>query len=198
LLAELAWLEHGFGTRSDALTQEAMASLKQVHSSVVHVADGRTGCIGEGDALLTDLPNVAVSIRTADCYPILLADPEHHAVAALHAGWRGTAAKIAGEAIARMRSAYGTRAEALHAAIGPGIGACCYAVGIEVAQRFGKDAAGRLDLADENRKQLAAAGVPRIDIAGGCTYCDAERFWSYRRDGERVGRMISFIRVLGK
>ena len=196
LLAGLDWVEHGLGTRTSSLTQEEMASLKQIHSSTARVADRFTGCVGEGDALLTDQAGVAVSVRTADCYPILLADPEHHAVAAIHAGWRGTAAGIVGQVIARMRKVYGTRASALYAAIGPGIGGCCYEVGAEVAREFGMDRAGRLDLGAENRKQLTAAGVgeARIATVAGCTYCDAARFHSYRREGERAGRMVSFIR----
>jgi hypothetical protein len=196
LLDRLGWLEHGFGTRSAHLSQEAMASLQQIHSNTVRQTNG-AGCVGEGDALLTAQLGVALSIRTADCFPILLADPEHRAVAAIHAGWRGTAAGIVGETVARMRSAYGARPEALYAAIGPGIGACCYEVGAEVARRFGRETAGRLDLAAENRKQLLAAGVPEalVDFVGGCTCCDAGRFYSYRREGERAGRMISFIRA---
>lgn len=193
LLQRLDWLEHGFGTRHSDFSQEAMASLKQIHSSVAHVARG-PGCIGEGDALVGDHSGLAVSVRTADCYPILLADPEHRAVAAIHAGWRGTAAGVAGEAIARMSAAYGSRPEDLYAAIGPGIGACCYEVGLEVAREFGLDTAGRLDLAEQNRKQLLAAGVLRIDVVGGCTYCEADRFWSYRREGVAAGRMVAFIR----
>lgn len=197
LLAGLDWVEHGFGTRhAPELTQEKMASLKQVHSNVARVADRPIGSVGEGDALLTNQPGLAVSVRTADCYPILLADPEHRAVAAIHAGWRGTAAGVVSRAIARMQNVYGTRAEALYAAIGPGIGGCCYEVGLEVARQFGMRAAGRLNLGAANHKQLIAAGVAeaRIAVIAGCTYCDAERFYSYRRQGERAGRMISFIR----
>lgn len=195
LLDRLGWVEHGFGTRSSVLPQEAMASLEQIHSNFVHQATG-PGCAGKGDALHTAVAGVAVSVRTADCYPILLADPEHHAVAAIHAGWRGTAARIAAETVARMRSAYGTRPEALYAAIGPGIGVCCYEVSAEVAREFGRQAAGRLDLAAENLRQLLAAGVPeeQVELLGGCTACDAARFYSYRREGERAGRMLSFIR----
>jgi len=196
LLDGLGWVEHGFGTRHSAVTQDGMASLKQIHSNVAHVADRPTGCVGEGDALLTNEVGLTVSIRTADCYPILLADPEHRAVAAIHAGWRGTAAGIAGEAINRMQNVYGSRAESIYAAIGPGIGVCCYEIGEEVARKFGMPNAGRLDLAAENRKQLIAAGVPEAQIStvARCTYCDADRFFSYRREGERAGRMISFIR----
>lgn len=197
LLERLGWAEHGFGTRSARLTQEAMASLEQVHSSIVHVAS-RTGCAGRGDALLTAHPGLAVSVRTADCYPVLLADPEHRAVAAVHAGWRGAAAGVVGETIGQMRSVCGTRPGALYAAVGPGIGACCYEVGAEVARRFGKESAGRLDLAAEICKQLLASGVPEahVDLLGGCTFCEAGRFYSYRREGKQTGRMISFIRAV--
>jgi len=197
LLDGLGWVEHGFGTRNAALTKEVMASLKQIHSNLSRVADRPTGCVGEGDALLTDQPTIAVSVRTADCFPILVADPEHHAVAAVHAGWRGTAAGIVGETIIHMRNVYGTRAAALFAATGPGIGVCCYEVGFEVARQFGMDSPGHLDLLAENRKQLIAAGVPaeHIDSVGGCTFCEAEQFYSYRREGSQAGRMISFIQA---
>jgi YfiH family protein len=171
-----------------------MASLKQIHSGIVLAARG-IGCAGEGDALLSNRPEIPVSIRTADCLPILLADRRTGAVAAVHAGWRGTVARIAPGAVARMQEDFGSRPEDLVAAIGPGIGGCCYEVGIEVARQFGRTEAGRIDLAAENRRQLEAAGLVDIDIIDACTQCDAERFWSYRREGERAGRMISFIRV---
>lgn len=174
-----------------------MASLKQIHSSLSIVADRPAGCVGEGDALLTAAQGVTVSIRTADCFPILLADPVNRVVAAVHAGWRGTAAHIVEETLRRMRDEFGTRPADLSAAIGPGIGACCYQVGEEVARRFGKGSAGRLDLAAENVLHLTQAGVPavRIHVMGACTFCDGERFHSWRRDGERAGRMISYIGV---
>ncbi len=200
LLDELDWLEHGFGTRHAPLDQEGMASLKQVHSNWSLVAESPTGCAGEGDALATDRPGWAVSVRTADCYPILLADVRRRAVAAVHAGWRGTAGGVAGQTLARMRAEYGTAAQDVVAAIGPGIGGCCYEVGAEVAQVFGKPGAGLIDLADVNRAQLMVAGVApeRIETLGACTFCDAARFYSWRRDRERAGRMISYIRVLAK
>jgi YfiH family protein len=173
-----------------------MASLKQIHSSLSIVADRPVGCVGEGDALLTSAPGVIVSVRTADCFPILLADPVHRAVAAVHAGWRGTASGIVEEALRRMCDEFGTTPVDISAAIGPGIGACCYQVGEEVARRFGKQSPGRLDLAAENLRQLTQAGVPRahIDVIGACTFCDA-RFHSWRRDGECAGRMISYIGI---
>jgi copper oxidase (laccase) domain-containing protein len=89
----------------------------------------------------------------------------------------------------------GSRPADIHAAIGPGIGECCYEVGIEVAQQLGHDSAGRVDLAEHNRRQLEAAGVQHIDVLGVCTFCHADQFWSHRREGEQAGRMISYIRV---
>jgi YfiH family protein len=191
------WLEHGFGTRHASLDQDAMASLKQIHSDISFTAE-RPGCAGEGDALITRARGVAVSVRTADCFPILLADPATRSVAAVHAGWRGTAAGVAMSTLARMRNEFGTHAENVYAAIGPGIGQCCYEVGVEVAQQFGMREAGHVDLAVENRKQLLAAGLKpeRIEQVGGCTFCNPAQFFSWRRDHDRAGRMISFIRVL--
>lgn len=194
LLAELKWINHGFGTRVDIVPQEDMASLQQIHSAVVLATD-RRGSAGEGDALVTGQAGVPVSIRTADCYPILLADEQNHAVAAVHAGWRGTAAQIVIRTIEQMRAHFGTDAADLRVAIGPGIGVCCYQVGLEVARQFGLEHGGKIDLAEANRRQLMDAGVAegRIDILGGCTQCDAHLFHSFRRDRERAGRMVSYI-----
>jgi polyphenol oxidase len=171
-----------------------MASLKQIHSAVVLAAE-RAGLAGEGDALVTGLVGVPVSVRTADCYPILLADERNHAVAAVHAGWRGTAAQIVVKTLAEMHVRFGTEAADLRVAIGPGIGVCCYEVGVEVARQFGLEQAGRVDLAEMNHRQLVDAGVAegRIDVLGGCTKCDGRRFHSFRRDQERAGRMVSYI-----
>ncbi len=175
-----------------------MVSLQQIHSAEVLVAGDRPGRAGEGDALITSQPDVTVSVRTADCYPILLVDPEVRAVAVVHAGWRGTAGRIVARTLDRMRVEFGTDARQVFAAIGPGIGECCYEVGEEVAAQFGRTAAGKLDLAAENRKQLLSAGVAesRIELLSHCTRCDADRFHSYRRDGEQAGRMISFIGII--
>jgi purine-nucleoside/S-methyl-5'-thioadenosine phosphorylase / adenosine deaminase len=196
----LGWIEHGFGTRQATIDQAGMASLKQIHSHVVLTAE-RPGCIGEGDALVTRTRNreqsVAVSVRTADCFPILLADPETRAVAAVHAGWRGTAAGVVRASLVRMRNEFGTDPGNVYAAIGPGIGRCCYEVGVDVARQFGMQEAGKLDLAVENRNQLIAAGLrpERVEQVGGCTFCHPALFFSWRRDRDRAGRMISFIRV---
>lgn len=174
-----------------------MVSLQQIHSSEVLLAHDRAGCAGEGDALITKVPGVTVSVRTADCYPVLLVDPEVRAVAVVHAGWRGTAGRIVLKTLARMQWEFGTDAGKAFAAIGPGIGECCYEVGGEVAAHFGMSGATKLNLAEENRKQLASAGIgdSHIETLQYCTRCNATKFHSYRRDKEAAGRMISFIGV---
>lgn len=175
-----------------------MASLKQIHSATSFVVTAPVPA-GEGDALITRQPGVTISVRTADCYPILLADRVTRAVAAVHAGWRGTEARIVQKVLERMSAEFGARPENITAAIGPGIGGCCYQVGDEVARKFGMSGAGKLDLAEENVKQLKAAGVlsPRIESITACTHCRPGQFHSYRRDGEQAGRMISFIEIAG-
>ena len=196
ILSAHPWTTHGFGTREPSPAPDSVSSVKQFHSNVVLLAE-RPGVLDEADALVTNLPGLAISIRTADCYPILLADAKNRAVAAIHAGWRGTAAQIARQTLERMRKEFGTQPGDVSAAIGPGIGVCCYEVGEEVARQFGHTRQTHLDLCSENRKQLEAAGVSpqNIEASGVCTFCDAERFFSYRREKEKAGRMTSFIRI---
>jgi purine-nucleoside/S-methyl-5'-thioadenosine phosphorylase / adenosine deaminase len=206
-LDQFDWLRHGFGTRAHPpLDLPGLAFLKQVHSDIVLSVDGRRGCAGEGDAMLTQSPGAALGVKTADCLPILLADPEHRAVAAIHAGWRGTVKGIAAKTVAEMRRAFGSSPETLIAAIGPGIGACCFEVGPEVAREFrglfpermDLDRRVRIDLVEANRRQLVSAGVleGHIDTGAPCTACAPDEFHSFRRDRERAGRMMSVAGVL--
>jgi YfiH family protein len=193
------WLVHGFGTRlSDIPAQfSRLATLKQVHSSSCVAAEGRSGVLGEGDALLENAPGGVVAVKTADCIPVLLVDAKRRAVAAVHAGWRGTVARIAAGAVAAMGREFGTRAEDVHAAIGPGIGKCCYEVGAEVAAEFGEQGRAHVDLAAANRRQLEEIGVTpsRIYASNLCTMCRGEEFHSFRRDKERAGRLHSFAGI---
>jgi YfiH family protein len=200
------WLIHGFGTRwSDTFGKcRNLATLHQIHSSIVVDVEGRSGCLGEGDALVSNTPGVLVAVKTADCIPILIVDARARAVAAVHAGWRGTAKNIMAQTIAEMEKKFYSRAEDVHVAIGPGIGPCCYEVGPEVAAQFRQydsslltvAPATHLDLAESNRRQIEACGVAldRIYVAGICTMCNAE-FHSYRRDKEQAGRMFSVVGI---
>lgn len=114
-----------------------LVALRQVHSDLAHaVAGSKPETILQGDALFTREPDVLLTIQTADCIPILFADNRTRAVAAIHSGWRGTLKRIAEKTLGRMRMEFGTRPEDVIAAIGPGIGGCCYEVGHEVAKEF--------------------------------------------------------------
>ncbi len=154
-----------------------------------------------------------VGVQTADCVPLLVADTERRVVAAFHAGWRGTVARIVEKGIAAMREEFESRPEDLVAAIGPSIGACCYRVGDEVRAEFGAafGYAGELfrvsegglwlDLWEANRRQLAAAGVENIWVAGECSGCGVDgagrrRYFSHRVDKGVTGRMMSVIGVV--
>jgi len=198
-LDALPWLIHGFGTRQSDIPAwfENLATVKQIHSASVVNAEGRRGLLGEGDALLEDRPGAVIAVRTADCIPILLADERHRAIAAVHAGWRGTVARIVAAAVDAMRARFGTAPGDLHAAIGPGIGKCCYQVGPEVAAYFGEQGRAHISLRDANFDQLLRAGVTpeRIYASNLCTMCLAGEFHSFRRDREAAGRLYSFAGI---
>jgi purine-nucleoside/S-methyl-5'-thioadenosine phosphorylase / adenosine deaminase len=207
-LEQFPWLEHGFGTRlsPDWPGGSGLATMRQVHSNKV-LAAGAPGHYGEGDALISNVPGVTLVVRTADCLPILIADPSHRAVAAVHAGWRGTVSEILKQTVEAMNAQFGTHAQDIVVAIGPGIGACCYQVGAEVASQFTpffperSDLSGpaNVDLAETALRQLRRYGgiLGHIDTSGLCTKCEPGLFHSYRRDREAAGRMISAIRIQG-
>ena len=179
----------------------------QVHGDrVVVTADG---AVGEADGIIVLEPGRFAAVFTADCCPLLLIAPRVRAAAAVHAGWRGTAAAIARKAVARLCEAAAVVPRDLHAAVGPAIGPCCYEVGDEVVvaiERFGTaghDAIQRpadhrphVDLRAVNRALLIEAGLPpeQIHLVGGCTACDTSfPSHSYRRDRSRAGRQISTV-----
>lgn len=176
--------------------------LAQVHGAVVREApwEGRP----EGDAAIARAPGFILGIETADCLPALLVDPRRRAVAAAHAGWRGTAAGVTRRAAEALLSA-GSRVADLVAALGPAIGPCCYEVGGELRDAFGPGAEaffragarGRphFDLRSANERQLREAGLAadRIHHVADCTRCRPDLYHSYRRDGPGTGRMLSFV-----
>lgn len=151
----------------------ALVGVRQIHSSIVHdvrnlddvierklqTSEGKP--VLEGDGLITALPGVLVAVVTADCVPVLVADTRKRVVAAFHAGWRGTAARIVENGIATLRQSYGSRAEDLVAAIGPSIGPCCYSVGEELYAAF----ASNFDYADQLFHRALASEPGRIGSA---------------------------------
>jgi polyphenol oxidase len=208
LLDSIPWVEHGFGTRLLEDWPGGYTRLKQIHSDLIYVAEGEAPEPStQGDALVTSEAGRWIGIRTADCVPLLMADPEKRVVAAVHAGWRGTAANIAGKTVSQMTS-LGVDPANLRVAIGPAIGGCCFEVGEEVLAEFSawlpeaqaeRSQAGRprIDLLAVNRRQLRDAGVreSHIDLLDRCTKCEPDLFHSFRRDREIAGRMVAAIRI---
>lgn len=202
------WLEHGFETRHGQMPQDGfqLASLKQIHSGIVVAPPDAPGECGEGDALVTQRAGQLIAIRTADCVPVLLVDPETRAVAAIHAGWRGVVGEVIPNAIGQMRRNYETKPDALLAAIGPCIQLDAFEVGPEVAIEFRQlfperddlDTKCHIDLAEACRRQLLTAGLADEHIFDSeqCTLSTPELYHSYRRDGaKQAGRMQAFIGV---
>lgn len=173
------------------------------------------------DALITNVPGVAISVRTADCIPVLLFDPLHKAIAAVHDGWRGTVQRLSQKVIAEMQHRYGTNPADLKAVLGPGIGPESFQVGLEVADAFCeagfpmaqilKDCGPKaptednpmagglhIDLWRANQWLLEETGVQpgNIQVAGICTYRNNDRFYSARREGTKCGRIINGIKMM--
>jgi YfiH family protein len=180
--------------------------LNQTHSNdVCDMPDTAAANIAmTGDAAIATVRGALASVQTADCVPILIADMNGRAVAAVHAGWRGTAAHIASRVVERLRERFGIRPEELVAAIGPHNSGCCYEVGRDVFEAFEDreifkpaKAEGKwlLNLGAANSRQLIAAGVPEAQIVTStlCTQCRPDLFFSYRREGKAAGRQISVI-----
>ena len=220
---DIPWLVHAFTTRaagsfSSEYAEHALPPplsavpmplrlLRQVHSNHLHLAKATADPTPswkrpEADGLLTSQAGHLLGVRTADCLPLLYVDRDRRAVAAVHAGWRGTAKGIAARAVERMRQEFGSPPDDLEVAMGPGIGPCCYEVGSEVADQFAsfaihKGPKPRLNLLEANRVQLMESGVneSRVWIAGMCTACSADQFYSHRREGTKAGRMLAVIGI---
>ena len=190
---QFAWLKHGFGTR--LANPNVDITLPQIHSDRVLNAAGLTDRERQGDALITNEIGKCIGVRTADCVPILMVDSRHGAVAAVHAGWRGTAVGIVKQVIDKMQSDFAVSAADLYAAVGPCIRACCYEVGPEVAAHFNLIGRCNIDLPEANRHQMEAAGLPPDHIfdSGLCTACQTSQFFSFRREPHNPGRMLSSI-----
>ena len=160
----------------------------------------------EVDALVTDIPGYCLCVSTADCVPVLLYDPQKKVVAAIHAGWRGTVARIVEKTVSVMNRRYGSQGKDMIACIGPSISLEAFEVGDEVYETFRdagfdmnliarKEAKWHIDLWEANRQQLLAYGVKpeNIEISGICTYDNNDDFFSARRQGIRSGRILSGI-----
>ena len=190
---------------------------KQIHSDIIeHVGTAQRGrgLLFEAehgcDGLVTDEEEVALTIFSADCTPILFFDPVRRAIGAAHAGWRGTAQGIAAKTVLKMHELFGCEPKNIRAAIGPCISQCCFETDSDVPeamlQALGAEAESAIrpdgnkyyvNLKKLNEIWLRRVGVERIDIAAECTACRCERFWSHRRVGNARGSLAAVIMLKG-
>jgi polyphenol oxidase len=185
--------------RALGIDAEPITVLGAVHGAAVARVDEPQDVVQGVDVLVTDRRGVTMFATFADCYPIVLWDPERRCAALVHAGWRGTVARVGPAAVKAMGDEYGTKPDRIRAGIGPGICGRCYEVGEEVASRFeprfvneGPGDRFLLDLAAANRAQLEEAGVPEVHVLGLCTK-ETSFLPSHRRspDGTRFGAIVA-------
>ena len=197
---------------AEALGFDTMVLTRQTHSDIVRSVT-RADALGcnhhdypESDGLVTNDPGTALVIFTADCTPILLHDPVTGAVGACHAGWRGTAADIAGKTVKAMAAQFGCQPENIRAAIGPNIAQCCFETDADVPDAMiaalGDAAKAHIQAEGEkfyvnlkaiNGLFLQRAGVKHIEYSDACTACDTQRYWSHRRHGAQRGSQGAII-----
>lgn len=201
------------------LDAERICTIRQVHGTEIARAFRRDAgrgardyddALADADAVITNDSGVSLMLCYADCVPVLLYDPVHHAAGVVHAGWKGTVQRIAAQTVARMGEEFGTAASDVLVGIGPSIGAGCYTVGAEVADRFRaafpthtdaivqeRDGAIHLDLWAANHIQMVAVGIleKHIDHADICTSCDRNFFYSYRAAGGKTGRLAGVMEL---
>lgn len=198
-----------------------IVTTNQIHGDLVRPVTGADAkadllepCAVEADGLVTDEPGLTLTVFSADCVPILLHDPVRGVVAAVHAGWRGTAAAIAARAVEIMTARYGCRPGDIRAAIGPAIGACCFETDGDVPEAMERSLGGlatpciqsvgqgryRVELKVINQKILVNAGLSEqlIDISQDCTCCAHDRYWSHRYTKGARGSQAAVIMLEGR
>jgi len=186
----------------------------QTHSSNISIIEKNQdigwksleNAIEDCDALITNLPNIMLTILTADCVPILLFDPVEKVVAVAHAGWKGTEQQIVLKTVKKMQENFNSKPSNIIAGIAPSIGKCCYEVDWNVAQHFKEiknaytqqDKKYMLDLPHINKTQLLESGVEEenIELSNVCTACEVDRYFSYRKEDGCSGRFMSMLGLL--
>ncbi|WP_319479909.1 peptidoglycan editing factor PgeF [uncultured Draconibacterium sp.] len=200
-LAETLGLEAGQMVYPDQTHSSCVAAIHEIPDAV----------ISETDALVTNQSELCLCVQTADCVPVLLFDPKAKVIAAIHAGWRGTVGGIVEKAVSKMTTNYGASAENIVAAIGPSISSEIYEVGDEVVAAARKSIPNvettlhkngsdnyHFNLWEANRQLLLKNGVLKqnIQVLRACSFSEAEKYYSARRDGVDTGRMVSGIMIL--
>ncbi len=186
------------------LGSEVAFQLRQVHSArILTLSEAQQR--PEGDGLLVTEPGCFAVVKTADCLPVLVVDPESRCFCLVHAGWRGTAAAAVRKGVNRLLASSQANPKRLVAAMGPCIRSCCYEVGPEVYREFERQGhplsrifqRNRLDLLEANRIQLEETGVETILDSKMCTSCRTDLFYSWRRNRDR-GRMWALAGFSGE
>lgn len=192
------------------VAHESLVTGYQVHSDRVAVVGRahRGYLLKDTDALVTDSVDICLTLRFADCVPLVFFDPVRQAVGLAHAGWKGTVSKIGGKVVEAMQFAYGCKPADIIAGIGPSIGPCCYQVGADVIQQVQQAFSGvdglfvaqgdgslHLDLWAANRRALEALGIEIIEVSGLCTSCHRDEFFSHRGDKGQTGRFGAFVKL---
>lgn len=182
-----------------------MALAVQVHEDHIEVVD-EGGIYPDTDALITEKPGLILAIQVADCAAVLIGDPECRIIAAIHAGWRGAVSEIVPKTIDRMKRNGNTRPDRMLAYISPAICKKHFEVGPEVSRHFPSDFVDEttydkphVDLKSFIRQQLIDTGIPRqqIQMDKGCTMCEEDKYYSFRKERERAGRMLGLIQLNG-
>ncbi len=195
-------LHHALGLAREATVDASQAQADRVAQVTAQERGTRVKGV---DALITNERGIPLMLRFADCVPILLYDPAHHAIGIAHAGWRGTVAQVLTHTVNAMRDAFETNPRGLVACIGPSIGPCCYEIGADVIAQveraypdthetlLPRNGATHLNLWNANAVQLHALGVEQIEIAGVCTADHTHDFYSWRRENAHTGRFGAII-----
>ncbi|MDD5542091.1 MAG: peptidoglycan editing factor PgeF [Acidobacteriia bacterium] len=196
------------------VTGFAHLQLRQVHSDRVLCANNLEDIEtrNSADAAITGLPKLALTVLTADCVPVIVADPDRHVISVVHAGWRGTLQQVLYKTLERLHADFQCSPGNLRVALGPSIRACCYEVENDVREAFETaeistepwfisiDAASkkfRMDLIAANLEQLKSAGVPpsNVAVAPDCTACHTEKYFSHRREAGKTGRLMALVAI---
>jgi len=201
-----------------AIPLENFLTLNQVHGDDIFVIKPYGDYLPSDaslsyDAIVTPRENLAICIKTADCVPVFIVDRSKKIIAAVHAGWKGTALEISAKVVRLLLDKYGSYPRDILAAVGPSIGLCCFEVDEDAADSFrnqkdhgeflfagNKPGKWIVDLAEANRRQLIHCGIPEenIDICGLCTSCRQDLFFSHRGSGGITGRQLNFIMINGE
>jgi len=217
LLDKIPWVNHAFGIKGEStgnkintlgdfvksfgLFPEFISEVDQIHSSKVFIVS-KPGIAGRGDGLVTNKKGLILAVKTADCAPALFCDTKKRVIGAVHIGWRGIVKGIIEKFADVVVKEFGSKMDEIFCAVGPFIRECCYEIGDDIIGYFKhyyqlENGKIFLNMEEEIKDRLLRVGIPvdNIEFLKHCTACDPEKFFSYRRDRGKTGRMYSIIMI---